>query len=172
MQTMSKLAVLLRRQRNGVRYCVLFALFTVMGFIGIYVAQDVIIAPLNRHFAWITVQLLQLVGIHITASGPMVALRSFVVEIRSNCNAIYEVGLYAAAVWAYPASWRRRLLGTLAGALVLYVVNVLRIMTLLAVGWMQPTWFEVTHLYVWQMLYLLVVIICWSVWLSRIRPGT
>ena len=113
---------------------------------------------------------LRLVGAHASSSGPAVTLSGFAVEIRSNCNAIYEVAFYVAAVWAYPASRRDRLIGTLVGAAVLYVVNLVRILTLLVVGVLQPSWFEATHLYVWQVLFLLVVATCWIGWVSRIRP--
>ena len=171
MKTESKLAVFLRRQRDGVRFCVLFTVGTVLVFAGVYAAHAVLVVPLNRHFAWITAQVLRLVGVPTASAGPVVTLSRFAVEIRDNCNAIYEVGLYAAAVLAYPAAWRDRLLGTLAGASVLYGVNVLRILTLLAVGLLQPSWFEVMHLYVWQTLFLLVVATCWLAWVSWIRPG-
>ena len=169
-KTESKRAGFLRRQGDGVRFCTLFALCTVLVFAGLYSAQHVFIGPLNRHFAWITAKVLWLVGVHATSAGRVVTLSSFAVEIKNNCNAIYEVGLYAAAVWAYPAAWRDRLLGTLGGASVLYVVNVLRILTLLTVGLLQPAWFEVMHLYVWQTLFLLVVTTCWLAWVSRLRP--
>jgi len=160
----------LRRERAGIRFCGFFALFTVLGFAIIYAAQHVLVVPLNRHLAWLTEQLLRLVGAHASSSGPAVALSGFSVEIRSNCNAIYEVALYAAAVWAYPASLRDRLIGTLVGAGVLYVVNFVRILTLLTLGVLQYSWFEATHLYVWQVLFLLLVATCWIGWVSRLRP--
>jgi exosortase H (IPTLxxWG-CTERM-specific) len=161
---------MVRRQRDGIRFCVLFAVFTLLSFTILYLSQNVIIVPLNRHFAWISEKMLRLVGIHASSSGAIVTLSTFAVEVRSNCNAIYEVGLYTAAVWAYPASWRERLIGTLVGAAVLYVVNVFRIASLLVVGLLQPSWFETTHLYAWQTLFLLVVGTCWIAWVSRIRP--
>ena len=170
MKTEGKLATFLRRQRDGVRFCALFALFTVLAFAVLYAAQNVLIVPLNRHFAWMSETFLRLVGIHASSSGPVVTLSSFAVEIRNNCNAIYEVGLYTAAVWAYPATRRDRLIGTLVGASVLYVVNLLRIVTLLAVGLLYRSWFEATHLYAWQALFLLAVATCWIAWVSRIRP--
>ena len=170
MKTVSKLAVFLRRQGDGVRFCVLFALYTVVVFTGLYTAQNAFVVPLDSHFAWMTAQVLRLVGSQADSSGPVVSLSSFAVEIKNNCNAIFEVGLYAAAVWAYPAAWRDRLLGMLLGASVLYVVNVLRLMTLLTVGLLYPPWFEVIHLYVWQTLFLVVAITCWIAWVSRIRP--
>jgi exosortase H (IPTLxxWG-CTERM-specific) len=165
-----KLAAVLERQRDGIRFCALFAAFTILTFVILYLSQNVIVVPLNRHFAWISEKVLRLVGVHASSSGAIVTMSTFAVEIRNNCNAIYEVGLYTAAVWAYPASWRDRLIGTLVGAALLYVVNVLRIATLLVVGLLQPAWFETTHLYAWQALFLLVVATCWIAWVSRIRP--
>lgn len=164
------LTEVLRRQRDGIRFCGLFALFTVLAFAIIYATQNVVVAPLNRHLAWMTAQGLRLAGLPTSASGVVVALGSFAVEIRNNCNAIYEVGLYAAAVWAYPAPWRDRLVGTLAGTAVLYVVNLIRLLTLLVVGHFYRPWFDATHLYAWQAVFLVVVATCWITWISRLRP--
>lgn len=167
---MGTLRARLRRHRDAVRFCGLFAGFTVLSFVILYLSQNLIVVPLNRHFAWISEKVLRLVGVQVSSSGAIVTLSTFAVEIRNNCNAIYEVGLFTAAVWAYPASWRDRLIGTVVGAAVLYVVNVLRIATLLVVGLVQPSWFEATHLYAWQAVFLLVVATCWIAWVSRIRP--
>ena len=40
----------------------------------------------------------------------------------------------------------------------------------LAVGLLHRSWFEATHLYAWQAVFLLVVGTCWIAWVSRIRP--
>ena len=165
-----RLRALLRRHRDGLRFCALFSAYTVLSFAILYVFQNVLVVPLNRHFAWVSEKLLRLVSIQASSSGPVLTAGTFSVEIRSNCNAIYEVGLYSAAVWAFPASWRERLFGTLVGAAVLYVVNVVRIGSLLAVGLLQPAWFDTSHLYAWQAVFLLVVATCWIAWVSRIRP--
>ena len=160
----------MRAQRDGIRFCALFALFTALAFAMLYAGQSVLVVPLNRHLAWMTEKVIRLAGVHASSAGAVVSLSGFAVEIKNNCNAIYEVGLYTAAVWAYPASWRERLVGTLVGAAVLYAVNFLRILTLLTVGLVYRSWFEATHLYAWQAIFLLVVGACWIAWVSRIRP--
>jgi exosortase H (IPTLxxWG-CTERM-specific) len=172
MNSQSKLGRFLRREREGVRFCALFAVFAVLAFALLYASQNVLVAPLNRHLAWATEKFLRLFGAPTSSSGPVVVLANFAVEIKNNCNAVYEVGLYAAAVWAYPASLRDRLIGTLVGAGVLYAVNFLRILTLLALGVLYRPWFEATHLYAWQLFFLLVVASCWIAWVGRVRPVT
>jgi exosortase/archaeosortase family protein len=142
MPSEARLKLLLRRQRDGIRFCILFALYTVLVFAVLYAARTA----------------LGLFGAHTASSGAVVT------------RAAYEIGLYTAAVWAYPVSLRDRLIATLLGAAVLYGVNFLRILTLLALGLLQPAWFESTHLYGWQALFLLVVSGCWLAWVSRVRP--
>ena len=170
MRMRRRVAAVLRRERDGVRFCLLFLVFGVLAFAILYASQDVFVARLNRHLAWVTEHLLRLAGINASSSGAVVNASGFAVDIRNNCNAIYEEGLYTAAVWAYPAPWRQRLVGTLVGAAVLYALNFLRILTLLAVGLLYPGWFAATHLYAWQALFLIVVGACWIAWISRIRP--
>ncbi len=167
---MTKLRLFLHRQREGILFCVLFAGFTILAFAALYAAQATLIAPLNRHLAWMTEKCLRLFGAQASSRGPVVPLSGFSVEIKNNCNVAYEIGLYTAAVWAYPASIRDRVIGTLLGGGVLYVANFLRIVTLLVVGLLQPAWFESTHLYAWQALFLLAVAICWLAWVRRVRP--
>ncbi len=163
------LAAFLGRQRDGVRFCVLFAALTVLAFALLYALQATLIVRLNAHLAWVSGLLLRVAGIGALSSGPVVTVAGFGVEIRNNCNAIYEVGLYSAAIWSYPAPWRDRVIGTAVGAALLYVVNLVRIVTLVVVGLWQPSWFEMTHLYAWQALFLLVVTTCWLAWVSRVR---
>jgi exosortase H (IPTLxxWG-CTERM-specific) len=160
----------LRRRRGGLRFCGLFAIYTVLAFAVLYAAQNVLVAPMNRHLAWTTDALLRLLGLSPVSRGAMVTVGGFAVEIKNNCNAVYEIGLYTAAVWAYPASLRDRLTGSVLGAAALYAVNFLRILTLLALGILHPSWFEMAHLYAWQALFLLVVGTCWLAWVSRVRP--
>src|SRR5262245_56914631 len=110
----------LRRDRRGIHVCVLVAVFTVLVVALLYAAQVAPIDPLNRHLAWLSRAVLGLFGLPTRSSGAVVTLGRFAVEIKNNCNAAYEIGLYAAAVWAYPAPVRDRVVGTLLGAGVLY----------------------------------------------------
>jgi exosortase/archaeosortase family protein len=127
------------------------------------------VAPINRHVAWLAQWCLHAMGIKAVSAGPVVTVSGFAVEIKNNCNAIYEIGLYAAAVWAYPASVRQRLIGTAIGASVLYVVNAARILGLIALGVYARDWFEVAHLYGWQLVFLAVVATCWLTWVLRVH---
>lgn len=153
---------------GAVRFCLAFAALTVAVFAVLYAAQATAVAALNRHLAWLAAIALGALGAHVSAAGPILSARGFAVEVKNNCNAVYEAGLFAAAVWAYPATIRSKALGTLAGVSILYAVNVLRLVSLLAIGALARDWFDVAHLYVWQALFFAVVAGCWFGWVLRV----
>ena len=152
------------------RFCVLFAVLTVGVFAALYLAHDLVVVRLNRCIAWAAGAVVRGFGADVMATGAVVRTTGFAVEIKNNCNAIYELGLYAAAVWAYPASLGAKMAGTLIGAGVLNVVNLLRVVTLLALGIFARDWFDVAHLYVWQAAFFAVVALCWFGWVLRVHP--
>jgi exosortase H (IPTLxxWG-CTERM-specific) len=151
-------------RRADVRFCLVFALLAVAIFVVLHAVHYVVIVPLNQHIAWLAGAVMRGLGTDAVASGPMVSARGFAVEIKNNCNAIYELGLYGAAVWAYPASVGAKVAGTLVGAGVLNAVNLIRVVSLIAAGVFAREWFDFTHLYVWQVLFFALVAVCWFGW--------
>ena len=61
MNTRGRLAAFVREQREGIRFCALFALFTGVAFAILYAGQNVLVVPLNRHLAWMTEKFIRLV---------------------------------------------------------------------------------------------------------------
>lgn len=158
-------------RREGVRFCLLFSGLAVAVFAALYAAQDGLVTHVNRHLAWLAERSLRAIGVTATSTGPFVSVRGFGVEIKNSCNAVYEIGLYAAAVWAYPATLREKAVGTLVGAGALYLVNAVRVLALIGLGAVARDWFDVAHLYVWQLVFLAVVATCWVGWVIRVRPS-
>jgi exosortase/archaeosortase family protein len=73
----------------------------------------------------------------------------FAVRIIKGCDAMEAKILFAAAIVAFPALWRRRLAMLAAGLGALTLLNVLRITSLYAVGTALPAKVEFLHLEVW-----------------------
>jgi exosortase H (IPTLxxWG-CTERM-specific) len=158
--------------RVVLRFCLMFAAFTVAVFIALYGVQDTVIVRLNRHVAWLAGSIVTALGAPVASRGAVVSVGSFAVEIKNNCNAIYEAGLFAAAVWAYPAPVRAKAVGTLIGISLLYLVNLVRVLSLIAIGVLARGWFDTAHLYVWQALFFAVVAGCWFGWILRLPSKT
>lgn len=115
--------------------------------------------------AWIDSRLLGLFSDRVQHSGIVVTLDGFAVQIITECVGLFESVILAAAVLAYPATWRERVLGVALGTAALYLLNVLRIAFLLVVGRHAPAFFEFAHVYLWQTLLALFIAPLWLAWI-------
>ena len=70
--------------------------------------------------------------------------------IGAECTGLSLLALLLAFVVAYPAPARARLTGLALGALVLFVANIVRLVSCAYVMRYRPEWFTATHEYVWQ----------------------
>jgi exosortase/archaeosortase family protein len=161
----------LRQHRDVVVFCVRFGVYSVVAFGVLYALQDTLVEPFTRGIAWVTYKIMHAFGTPVSLDGVTVRVPNFGVLIRNNCNAAYEIGLYSAATLAYPAPASRRTAGILFAGVVLYVVNLIRVLSLLYLGYLLPGFFDAAHVYVWQVLFLVVVAALWLSWIGRVRPG-
>jgi exosortase H (IPTLxxWG-CTERM-specific) len=162
----------LLKRREGLYFCLRFGLYTVAIFLTLYALHEPFVVPFTRLIARLCHTLLTTLGAQSWVAGTSVGIPGFAVEIKNNCNAIYEIGLYAAAVCAYPASLKQRALGAVVGAALLYVVNLVRVVSLIGIGRYFPGGFQLAHLYLFQALFLALVAACWLIWLSRLHRLT
>jgi exosortase/archaeosortase family protein len=103
-------------------------------------------------------------------TGSMLRAGGATVQIVSDCTPLMPTATLWAAVVAFPATWRWRLTGLVAGAAIIWVYNVVRILALLPVLAFRPEWFEFIHVYLWQTVTLIVVFMCFLAWL-RLQPA-
>ena len=167
---LARLAETLREHKSVLFFCLRFGVYSMVAFGLLYALQDQVVEPFTRGIAWVTYTVMRAVGTPVSLDGVAVRVPNFGVLIRNNCNAAYEMGLYTAATLAYPAPARRRTTGILFAVVVLYVVNLIRVLSLLYTGYLLPGFFEAAHVYVWQVLFLVVVAALWLSWIGRLRP--
>lgn len=87
----------------------------------------------------------RLVGLETRHVGTSLVSPRFAVDIRNGCNGLETWFLFAAAVLAFPASWRQKSTGLAIGLLAIQLVNVARIVVLFALGVHAPSLFQKTH---------------------------
>jgi len=96
----------------------------------------------------------------ISAEGPAI-------EIERGCDAVEPSALFVSAVLASPVPLLSRLSAALAGTLLLMILNFVRVISLFLVRVYYPKAFETMHLDVWQALFILLAIMIWAIWASR-----
>lgn len=99
--------------------------------------------------AWLSGFVLYLLGHGVTLSGVEFQSAKAVTAARKSCNAVDPAWMFAAAVLAFPAPWRSKLLGMVAGFSALLPFNLVRIVTLFLAKSYAPEWFPTIHLEIW-----------------------
>ena len=97
-----------------------------------------------------TSKILGIANIPCTYQGAVISLPSIALDIKFGCNGLEAVMIYSVAVIAFPSSWRKKLLGIIAGFFVIQAVNVLRIAGLAYSGIHFRRIFDYIHIYVAQ----------------------
>jgi exosortase/archaeosortase family protein len=67
-----------------------------------------------------------------------------------------------AAMLAFPASWRMKVLGVLVGSLAIQIVNMARFISLFYIGQYSRSWFDFAHEYLWETLLILDTMVVFS----------
>ncbi len=101
-------------------------------------------------------------GTHVTD----VTIRSseFAIAIRRGCDAVEPTGLLWGAILAFPGSLRRKLVGMIAGTIILQLLNLVRIVSLFLIGSHLPALFPSAHLEIWPAMFIIVAIIFFVWW--------
>ncbi|WP_440995301.1 exosortase H [Arhodomonas sp. SL1] len=132
--------------------------------------QEHVIRPFTAGVAHVSAWLVQLFDGNVIAQG--VILRhsgnGAAVAIQPGCNGVEAMIALFAAVMAFPAPWRYRLLGLGAGFVAIQALNLVRIITLFYLLQWNEAIFEFAHLYLWQALIILDALVVFLIWLRRL----
>lgn len=106
-------------------------------------------------------------GAKTDASGNLITGPGIALSVIEECTGVYEMIIFAAAVLAFPAGWRKKGLGILFGLPLLFAINILRMMLL---AWVQahgsPELFDFLHIYFWQATLILMILGVFILWVK------
>ena len=122
--------------------------------------------PIFRGYAHIGSAILNLFGEGAEAIGVAIRSPHFGLTIKEGCDAITPMILYSMAILAFPISFKLKWPGFILGILILFVLNIIRIISLYYIGkHFSYETFDFMHVDVWQVLFLIVTIFIWLLWM-------
>jgi exosortase/archaeosortase family protein len=125
-------------------------------------------APLIQLDATLTHHALRILGIETVLEGRRVVSPRFSIEVIPECTGIFPLVILVALTLAYPVAWRRKLAGLALGSTLIFVMNLVRLVTLFLVGIrFSQAVFEDVHLYVWQSFFVIAVAVYWFAWARK-----
>lgn len=136
--------------------------------------QTTVVLPWTEALARISAGLITLFDSNVAVFGKVLqsTTNNFAVSIEAGCNGIEAAVVLIAAMLAFPAPWKHRVIGILAGLTAVQVLNIVRVISLFYLGQWNMKVFEWAHLYLWQALIMLDVLIVWLVWIRMLPPSS
>ena len=155
-----------------------FALKALGIFVLWYVLYELWLLPDGRLDHWVALRVIdgaafvtKLIGVEVWMQGRVVTIAgNNGIEMVDGCTGISAIGLFLGFIWAYPGQNRSRVYYSLMGIATIYLVNILRIATLMLMQEWAPQFFDFTHDYSTTTIFYLVIFFLWMLWV-RIADG-
>jgi exosortase H (IPTLxxWG-CTERM-specific) len=149
---------------------VLFVAKFFVALIGFYVVlalnpvNDYVVVPFTEGVTRASAVFLRIIGEKVEVAGTLIRSPRFAIDVKNGCNGIEAMLLLAAAMLAFPASLRSRLIGLAAGSVAIQVLNLFRVSSLFWLGANHRGIFEFFHVAVWQSVVILAAIAMFVLW--------
>jgi exosortase H (IPTLxxWG-CTERM-specific) len=152
-----------------------FVLFTIL-LIGLFTleilepAEKYVILPFTSLIADVSSWIIQLFDPNVEAFRNVIrnATTGFGVRIERGCNGVEALIILFAAIFAFPAPFKNKMIGFVIGFFAIQGLNLVRIISLFYLGQWNQVAFEWFHLYLWQALIILDALVVWLIWLRTL----
>jgi exosortase H (IPTLxxWG-CTERM-specific) len=149
---------------------IVFVARFVAGLLGFYAVvafnpvNDHVIVPFTEVVASGSALVLRSVESGVEAAGTVIRSPRFALDVRNGCNGVEATILLAAAILAFPATLRSRLIGLAIASVAIELLNLVRLSSLFWLGEHHRRIFDLFHVAVWQSLIILAAISIFVLW--------
>lgn len=129
--------------------------------------QRLAVEPWAGTLAWASAGLMTLWDSDVMHHGKILTSKAtgFAVSIEAGCNGVEAAIILIAGMAAFPSTWKQKAIGIAIGIAAVQGVNLIRIISLYYLGNWNMRVFEFAHLYLWQALIMLDVLVVWMLWI-------
>lgn len=136
-------------------------------------AETLVFKPVASGTAKVAAMLLGLFNIEAETRGAIIQSGRFAALVDTNCTGLFVIFIYLSALLAYPGRAWGKVLGVALGVGALFCLNLIRVATLVVVGFALPEKLNATHYLIWQPVMIVAALCLWLFWTERVAdaPG-
>lgn len=127
--------------------------------------------PILNIYADISNGILNVLGQQTKANNENIYSSDFSIQIKKGCDAIAPMILYTLSILFFPVAFKHKPKGILIGLLLLFVLNIVRIVSLYLTGKYVHSLFEIMHTDVWQIIFIVFTLYLWLIWLKKVTQN-
>lgn len=126
--------------------------------------SDYINQPILKGYAWLTSGVLNIFGFGTWVDGTALSNDLFSMNVQKGCDGVTATFLVLAATLAFPILFKWKVRALVVGPLALAFLNLIRLVSLFLIGIYLPDFFEIAHVEVWQVLFIVAAVLGWLYW--------
>jgi exosortase/archaeosortase family protein len=138
----------------------LFVAFADFGIMDFYVNMSANLA------GWI----MGMFGRSVQVINGIICSDKVAVALSFGCEGSEPIVIFCAGVLAFPSKWRDKWLGLGGGIVLLYLMNLIRIIGLYFILEGSPEQFESFHTLIFPVIFIFIAVICWGLWIKWTTP--
>ncbi len=156
-------------QREIVRIS-LFALLLAAVSLGIslLMGRDGAMRALQSILAGISSLVINALGGGTHVVGNTIASDRFALSVVTACTGLFTSAVFTVAVLAYPTGLIAKAIGIGVGISGIFVINIIRLVSLFYIGVHLPWLFDRAHLLIWQSLVIVFALFLWLAWARKV----
>jgi exosortase H (IPTLxxWG-CTERM-specific) len=123
--------------------------------------------PFLAFNASVTTAIVNLMGARAATDGAMILAGESSFRVIAECTSLIPTGVLVSMIVAWPSTLKQKMTGLGLGITLLFLVNVVRIVSLFYVAKVAPGHLDFAHFYVWGALTVLLIVAIWYHWARR-----
>ena len=154
--------------RDAWRFGIVFAgCLVVFGTIYIFLRHSSIFVPFLEFNARLSSSILNLFGASTVVDGVAVSGDKFSFQVSAECTSTIFTAIFVSAVAAWPSTAKEKLRGIAIVVPFLFLINLVRIVSLFYIGSAFPKFLNLAHFFLWQIFLILLTIGLWLLWAEK-----
>jgi exosortase/archaeosortase family protein len=129
---------------------------------------ETISQPILNTYAEISNGILKLLGQGTKSNAENIYSSDFSIQIKKGCDAIAPMILYTLSILFFPVAFKHKPKGILVGLVLLFVLNIIRIVSLYLTGKYIHVLFDIMHTDIWQIIFIVFTLYLWLMWLRKV----
>ena len=136
-----------------------------------YLGRGEHLAFLDIFTSWAIAGIIQLSGLPVVRDSNTIYLAHSTWIVSTECTAIFTMLIFSAFVLIYPSTLWAKGIALLAGVPFIFAANIVRLLLMAWIDRLSPQYSADFHNYVWQVVFIVMVVFMWLVWLDKVVDG-
>lgn len=133
-----------------------------------YLGRKEYLAFLDIFTSYVITALIKICGLHALRDSNIIYLANSTWIVTTECTAIFIMLIYSSFVLVYPASVKSKGIALMSGIPFIFGANILRLYCMAWIDYLKPQYTEFFHNYMWQAVFIVMVVFMWLVWIDKV----